>query len=106
MHTFGESVRALAGKPSGFVPLVMSGLALALLLGFLGYALATGGIVRSEDEGVGARLYQLLIFGQVFVIGWFVLRWGPRDPLAALAVLALQALAIAASFGPLWWFGL
>jgi hypothetical protein len=105
MHTYRVGVGALLRKPSGYIPIVMSATALALLLGFLGVALMNGGIQRAQDEGVGAHLYQLLIGLQVFPIGWFVLRWGPPSPLAALGVLALQVAAVAVTFVPIWYYG-
>lgn len=100
------NVVTLLRKPSGYLPLIMSGLALALLVGFIAVGLASGGIERAEDEGFGAHLYQLLIGLQVFPIGWFALRWGVNAPLVALAVIALQIAAIAVTLVPLWWFGL
>lgn len=107
METYQTSVAMLLRKPSGFIPLVMSGLALALLLGFLMVGYASGHPPQREpDEGVGAHLYQLLIGCQVFPMAWFALRWGLQAPLAAFGVLALQLLAIGVTFVPLWYFGL
>jgi hypothetical protein len=106
MDTYTGGVGALLRKPSGYIPLVMSATALALLLRFLGVALINGAIQRAQDEGVGAHLYQLLIGLQLFPIGWFLLRWGSASPLAALGVLALQVAAVAVTFVPLWYFGL
>lgn len=103
MHTYRGSIMAMARHPSAYVPLILSGLALTLLLGYL----AMRGINNpgpgqgGHDEGAAARIYQLLIGSQVLIIGWFLLRWGRADPRAALTLLALQMLAIAASFVPL-----
>ena len=106
METYQASVSTLLRKPSGYIPMVMSGLALALLFGFVLVAYASGHPPAHEkDEGVGAHLYQLLIGCQVFPMGWFALRWGLEAPLAALTVLALQVGAILVTFAPLWYFG-
>lgn len=107
METYQATSAMLLRKPSGYIPLIMSGLALALLLGFLAVGFASGHPPQREpDEGVGAHLYQLLIGCQVFPMGWFALRWGLEAPLAALGVLALQVGAIGVTFLPLWYFGL
>ena len=106
MEAHATSLHALLRKPSAYIPLIMSALALAMLLGFVLVGFASGHPpVHEKDEGVGAHLYQLLIGCQVFPIGWFVLRWSPQAPLGALAVLVLQAAAVAVTFIPLWWFG-
>jgi hypothetical protein len=107
MKACSLGVGALLRKPSGYIPLVMSATALALLLGFLAVSYAMGHPAEpTEDEAVGAHLYQLLIGLQVFPIGWFVLRWGLAAPLAASGVLALQVLAVCVTFVPRWYFGL
>jgi len=84
---------------SAWIPILMSGAAIALVAGYL----ATGpheptivvenGVAR-PDEGAAARLWQLLMVLQLPVIGWFALRWLSRAPRQAIAVLALQAVAI------------
>lgn len=104
--TYRTNVASLVKKPSAYAPLIMSGIALALLLGALASAFMSGGIERQDDEGPIAHLYQLLMAGQIFVIAWFALRWGWRDLRAAVAVVALQGLAILITLAPLWYFGL
>ena len=87
---------------SGWLPLLMSGAALALLAGYL----ATGPhpptmVIENGDprpeEGAAARLFQLLMVLQLPVIGWFAVRWLPREPKRAGLLLACQALAIVAA---------
>lgn len=73
-------------KPSAFVPVAMSAAALGLFIGFL----VLFGVVRSGDEGVAARVFQLLIAGQLPIIAVFALRWLPRAPKQASLVLLLQ----------------
>ena len=92
---------------SGWIPLLLSGAAVALLVGYL----ATGphppnivvehGIAR-RDEGAVAHLWQLLMVLQLPIIGWFALRWLPRDPKRTAMMLALQALAIVAAAMPVY----
>ena len=83
------TISALLKRPSGFVPLVMSGTALAMIGGYV----AMYGVTTSEDEGAAAHIFQLLMLGQVFVMGGFAAKWLPRAPRPALVVLALQATA-------------
>jgi hypothetical protein len=88
-----------------WIPVLMSGAALALVLGYLQTGphppnmVIENGIAR-QDEGAAARLWQLLIVLQFPLIGWFGLRWLPRAPRLAIAVLACQAFAIVAAALP------
>lgn len=75
--------------PSAWVPLAMSGLALALVA----VHVTNSGTTSGSDEGAAAHLWQLLMAGQVPVIGWFVFRWVPKWRVAAVPVLAAQGLA-------------
>jgi hypothetical protein len=88
--------------PSGWLPLVMSFLALALVVG---HVLFAGG-AREPDEGTAAHLWQLLMVGQVPVIAWFAFRWLPKTPRQAIAVLALQVVAIILAAAPVALLGL
>lgn len=91
--------------PSAWIPLLMSGAATALVVGYL----ATGphaptmvldhGVLR-PDESAAARLWQLLMIMQLPLMGWFALKWLPRDPRRAAMVLAVQALAIVVAAAP------
>ncbi|MGE0041037.1 MAG: hypothetical protein AB7H88_16855 [Vicinamibacterales bacterium] len=93
---------AMMKHPSAWLPVAMSLAALALLVGFL----AVFGVVHEPDEGTAAHLFQLLIAGQVPVVAFFAFKWLVREPLPALGVLVLQAAAILAAFGPVYYFGL
>jgi hypothetical protein len=88
----------LLRDPSAFVPLVMSLAAIALVVGVL----ATVGVPREADEGTPARVWQLLMAGQLPVIGFFAVRWLPRRPGEALLVLALQAVVGLAAAAPVF----
>ena len=97
-ESFGNMVR----KPSAYLPLAMSLMALALLAGAYAFSVATGhgGLTREPDEGAIAHLWQLLMAGQLPVLAFFAIRWLPRAPQQALAVLALQAAAVLAAMAP------
>jgi hypothetical protein len=89
------------------LPVVLAAAALALLGGFW----LTGphppnmvldhGVWR-EDEGVAARVWQLLMLAQLAAIAVSLVRWVPRAPGAALQMLALQLCALAAAALPVW----
>jgi hypothetical protein len=92
----------LLRTPGAFIPIVMSVSALALVVGLL----ATLGVTREPDEGTAARVWQLLMAGQLPVIGYFAIKWLPLRPLEALLVLALQAAAGIAAAAPVFLLGL
>ena len=81
-------------QPSAILPVAMSSVALALVLGHV----AVYGIVHEVDEGTPAHLFQLLMAGQVPIVAFFAIKWLPRDPGPALKVLAVQAGAALAAF--------
>jgi hypothetical protein len=85
-------------QPSALVPLAMSCAALALVLGHI----ALVGVAREADEGTAARLWQLLMAGQVPVVAFFAITWLPRRPRQALLVLALQSGAAFAALAPVF----
>jgi len=91
---------ALLRKPSAFVPLIMSALALGLIAGVL------AGVIRvapTGDEGMPARLFQLLLALQVPIIFGFAVEWLPRSPRSAVVVLMLQAAAAISAVGTILW---
>lgn len=92
---------ALFKRPSAFLPVLMSTAALALVVGYV----LLYGTARQADEGTAAHLWQLLMAGQVPIIGFFALRWLPVEPRKAVPILLLQiAAALAAAF-PVFYFG-
>ena len=97
-RSFGEIVR----KPSAFIPVIMSLIALALLLGHI----SLFGVVREADEGATAHLWQLLMAGQLPVLAFFAIKWLPRAPRPSLVVLSLQAGAALASMAPVFFLTL
>ena len=99
-----ESFRTMVRKPSAFVPVAMSFAALALLCGAYIYGLTTGqgALVREPDEGSIAHVWQILMAGQVPVLGYFAIKWLPRAPKQTLRVLVLQAGAVLAAMAPVY----
>lgn len=102
MTPYPTSVIALARRPSGFVPVLMSLTAFAVVIASIG---ATGP-VREPDEGAAAHIFQLLIVGELPLLAFFVVRWLRRDFRAALTILAIQAAAIGLALFPVWYFRL
>lgn len=89
-------------QPSALVPLIMSFVALALVLGHT----AIFGVVHEADEGTPAHIFQLLMAGQVPIVAFFAIKWLPRTPRQALQVLALQAGAGLAALAPVFFLHL
>lgn len=92
----------LIKQPSALLPITMSLAALALVLGHI----AIFGAAREPDEGAAAHLWQLLMAGQIPIIGYFALKWLQQAPAQALRVLGLQAVAALAACAPVYWFNL
>jgi hypothetical protein len=80
------SVTTLFRKPSGFLPVAMSSVALLLVLAHV----ATVGIEPQADEGAAAHLWQLLMVGQLPLIAYSGVRWVPPAPRQGLIVLVTQ----------------
>ncbi len=91
---------ALFKRPSAFVPVLMSTAALLVIAIYV----VRFGTARQTDEGTAAHLWQLLMGGQVPIIGYFVIRWLPVDPKRAAPVLALQIVAALAAAFPVFYF--
>jgi hypothetical protein len=85
-------------KPSAYLPVAMSFAALATVLA----QLLIHGVVREGDEGAAAHIFQLLIVGEVPIVGFFVIKWLPRVGLQALPVLSLQMGAVLAALAPVF----
>ncbi len=66
---------------------------------------ATVGVTTPEpDEGLEARLFQLLVVLQAPIVLIFAVSWLPERPREALPVLLLQGVALSVAFGSLFWF--
>jgi hypothetical protein len=80
------SVGALFRRPSAFLPVAMSSIALLLVL----VHVATVGVAPQADEGAEAHLWQLLMVAQLPLIAYFGIRWVPPAPERGLVVLLTQ----------------
>jgi hypothetical protein len=85
-------------RPSAFLPVAMSLLALAVVLVFL----AVHGPAPQPDEGTAAHLWQLLMAGQVPIALLFALEWIPLRPRQAGQILVLQIVAALAAMAPVF----
>ena len=92
----------LLKHPTALLPILMSTAALVLVLTHI----AIFGAVREADEGAAAHIWQLLMAGQLPAILFFAVKWLPRSLGSALAVLALQVVAILAACAPVYIFNL
>jgi hypothetical protein len=89
-------------RPSAWLPIAMSLAAFATVLGHVIFF----GAAQETDEGAAAHIFQLLMVGQLPVIAFFAINWLQRAPKQALLVLALQVVAVAVAFLPVWYFRL
>jgi hypothetical protein len=90
---------------SGWIPLILAGAAIALLVTWLAtgphepYVVVENGVAR-EDENAVARTWQLLMLLQLPAILFFAAKWLPRDPRRTAMMLGLQGLAFIAAALP------
>lgn len=96
------SVSRMIRQPSAFVPVAMSCAALATVA----IHIVRFGVTREPDEGAAAHIWQLLMAGQLPFIAYFAIKWLPQAPKEALAVLALQFVAVLAALAPVFLLGL
>ena len=95
-------MNVLLKKTSAWLPIAMSLVALIFTLVWL----AVFGIVRSEDEGTAAHIFQLLMGGQLPIIAFFAIKWLPQKPKQAVEILALQFVAGVIAFAPVYFLEL
>ena len=102
-NSFGAMMR----RPSAFLPVAMSLLALAVVLGAIVVGVAHDGhVVRDPDEGAIAHIFQLLMTVQMPIVVFFAFKWLRRAPGQTLRVLGLQAGAWLASCAPIYFLHL
>lgn len=78
-------------------------MSLAALLLVIGYVAIFGIVQEPEaDEGIAARLFQLLLAGQVPIIIFFAVKWLPEAGKEALQVLVLQIIAALLALAPVF----
>ena len=98
-------------SPSAWIPVALAVAAMALLAGYFvtgphePYLVIENGVAR-EDETAAARIWQLLMLGQIPFILYFAVAWLPKDTKRALAMLAIQGAAFVTAALPIYLLGL
>lgn len=95
---------SLIKNPGAWVPIIMSASALAFTLAYL----AMFGVAQQPagDEGTAARIFQLLMAGQLPIIAFFAIKYLPKKPIQTIQVLVLQFAAGFLAFAPILFFEL
>lgn len=96
------NMNATIRQPSAFLPVAMSLVALALVLGHI----ALFGVVHEADEGAAAHIWQILMAVQAPIIAFFAIKYLLQRPRQALVILALQIVAALAACAPVFFFKL
>lgn len=96
------SIINILKHPSAWIPIVIPLIFFAYIVAYI----AIFGIVRSEDEGTAAHLFQLWLVSEPFMVGYFAVKWLPRTPKLAFIVLIMQILAAIAPCVPIYYFNL
>ncbi|MCB9110835.1 MAG: hypothetical protein H6634_06270 [Anaerolineales bacterium] len=92
--------QSLFKQPTAWIPLVMSFVALAMILGYV----EMFGVVHNQDEGAPAHIFQLLMLAELPIVAFFGLRWITRKPKETLIVLVVQAIAWIIPILTVMWF--
>jgi hypothetical protein len=87
-----------AKQPSAVLPVAMSLAALATVF----VHITLYGTEPQADEGAAAHVWQLLMAGQLPIMLFYAIKWIPRTPQIALAVLALQIAAAVSAAAPVF----
>ncbi|OGD32483.1 hypothetical protein A3C91_02530 [Candidatus Azambacteria bacterium RIFCSPHIGHO2_02_FULL_52_12] len=82
-------MNSLLKKPSAWIPIAIP----LIFFAYLVIYVTAFGIVREEDEGIGAHLFQLWLVLEPLAVGFFAVTWLSRAPKQALFILALQIVA-------------
>ncbi len=81
---------SLLKKPSAWVPIAIP----LIFFGYIVFILFTSpAIVREEDEGTAAHLFQLWLVLEPLILGYFLFRGYLTAPRETLFILALQIAA-------------
>lgn len=94
--------RTQVNRWAGYMPLLLSGAALALVL----FVVATGWERGLKDEGAAAHIFQLLIASEVPLILLFLWTADRSRLPAVLRMLAVQFAAVMLALGPVAFFHL
>jgi asparagine N-glycosylation enzyme membrane subunit Stt3 len=98
-------MKNLLSKTSAWLPVTMSVTALIWTVGYI-VVVGINQVKVAQDEGIGARVFQLLMGAQLPIILFFLLKWLPQKSKQALMVLVLQVLAIIIAFTPVYFLEL
>jgi len=82
-------MNSIIKKPSAWIPIVIP----LIFFAYLVIYITIFGIVREEDEGTGAHLFQLWLVLEPLMVGFFAIKWLPSARKQALLILALQIVA-------------
>jgi hypothetical protein len=102
----GNRPRSPFRATSAWVPVALSGAAIALLAGYLltgphAPTVVVENGIAWPDESVTARLWQLLMLLQVPCALYFAAWWLPKDPKRTLAMLGIQGFAFVVAALPM-----
>jgi hypothetical protein len=87
------NLKLVARDPTAWLPVALS---LAALLDVLVFGLVLGPVAQPDgDEGTPARLFQGLMLLTAIAVVVFAVRWLPRAPREAAAIVGLQVVAAA-----------
>ena len=81
-----NSIISTLKHPSAWIPIAIP----LIFFAYLVIYISIFGIVREEDEGVGAHLFQLWLLLDPFMLGFFAVKWLRRALKPALLILAIQ----------------
>ena len=96
------TMTSIIRQPSAFLPVALSLVALALVLGHV----ALFGVVHEADEGTAAHIWQILMAVQVPIMAFFAVKYVPQKPRQALLVFALQMVAALTACAPVFFLKL
>ena len=82
-------MNSLLKRPSAWIPIAIP----LLFFAYIVTVISIVGVVREEDEGAGAHLFQLWLVLEPFLLGYFLFKWYASAPQQAVLVVALQILA-------------
>jgi len=85
-------------KLSAFLPIAMSVTALAIIFVYI----FMHGSDPQPDEGLAARLWQLLMILQIPIIAFFAIRWLPQSPRLGLVIFVLQIVSALTALTPVF----
>nr|AKQ02398.1 hypothetical protein [uncultured Parcubacteria bacterium Rifle_16ft_4_minimus_37647] len=79
-------MKSLIKKPSAWIPIVLPLIFFVYLVTYI----SMFGIVRQEDEGTGAHLFQLWLALEPFMLGFSAFKWFSSARKETLIILAIQ----------------